>query len=540
LLRSLKLFINLALTACLFSFYVLLLIAFLNPQVAFTAGTQLPVFLNLLTYYGPLWLVFISLSFFIVQFFAERKYPIGFIDPPTPVYFISFTIMIATVIIYANYDYYYDFFDGAAKVRFIKLLLLNFLILILGILFTILKTRRKRWIKALFMLLVFFSVWAGRALLMEEKPAPPPPFKYSAPVITPPRQINLVIMEGLSLNYLLSVSQEQKLLNFNWIKENGVIGSLRTFKPNPELAFFNSLLTGDSPADFALHSDYRFQFRDAPLEFDIYPRYIFFRNSSRLDVTGFYKKTSGGHLDRLKDFYQQNGFQTFSMVDPPMWPAYAENNLKKNNNFVQFFSPSLGQDDPKLTILKKTFYYDDFIRNQIPELKYRNFRYSLVLLPGLETVNSFFYHYARPENFGSLIDPVNREKYGWILDKYYEYYDAVLGKIIGSMGDNELLMVLSFYEMEPMPMWRRILVKNIGRRDVFVYKSMNALGTFLLYEKAALKKGLFQDSVSLADVFPTLLYYAGFPLYKGLKSEVIKDVFSDAFLAENPVYFATE
>jgi hypothetical protein len=540
LLRSLKLFINLALTACLFSFYVLLLIAFLNPQVAFTAGTQLPVFLNLLTYYGPLWLVFISLSFFIVQFFAERKYPIGFIDPPTPVYFISFTIMIATVIIYANYDYYYDFFDGAAKVRFIKLLLLNFLILILGILFTILKTRRKRWIKALFMLLVFFSVWAGRALLMEEKPAPPPPFKYSAPVITPPRQINLVIMEGLSLNYLLSVSQEQKLLNFNWIKENGVIGSLRTFKPNPELAFFNSLLTGDSPADFALHSDYRFQFRDAPLEFDIYPRYIFFRNSSRLDVTGFYKKTSGGHLDRLKDFYQQNGFQTFSMVDPPLWPAYAENNLKKNNNFVQFFSPSLGQDDPKLTILKKTFYYDDFIRNQIPELKYRNFRYSLVLLPGLETVNSFFYHYARPENFGSLIDPVNREKYGWILDKYYEYYDAVLGKIIGSMGDNELLMVLSFYEMEPMPMWRRILVKNIGRRDVFVYKSMNALGTFLLYEKAALKKGLFQDSVSLADVFPTLLYYAGFPLYKGLKSEVIKDVFSDAFLAENPVYFATE
>jgi len=500
----------------------------------------LPVFLNLLTYYGPLWLVFISLSFFVVQFFSERKYPIGFINPPTPVYFISFTILVVSVLIYVNYDYYYDFFDGAAKNNFIKILFLNFLILILGIIFILLKTPRKKWFQVLFMLLMCFDVWAGYTMFMQKNSTLTSTFKYTAPVINPPRQINLVIMEGLSMNYLLSVSQEQKLLNFNWIKENGVMGRLKTFSPNPELSFFNTLLTGESPADFAMHSDFKFQFHDALLEFDIFPRYIFFRNSAKLKVTNFYKKVSGGHLNRLKDFYQVNGFKAFTMINPSVWPMYAENNLKKNNNFVQFFSTSLAKKDPKLTILKKTFYYDDFIRNQIPELKNSNYRYSLVLLPGLENVTSYFYHYARPENFGNLIDPGNREKYGWILDKYYEYYDAVLGKIIGSMGDNELLMVLSFYEIEPMPVWRRILVNYVGRRDIFVYKSMNKLGTFLLYEKSALKKGLFQDSISLSDVFPTLLYYAGFPLYKGLKGDVVKDIFNDVFLAENPVYFATE
>ena len=134
----------------------------------------------------------------------------------------------------------------------------------------------------------------------------------------------------------------------------------------------------------------------------------------------------------------------------------------------------------------------------------------------------------------------NSQKYGWILDKYYEYYDSVIGKIIGSMGDNELLVVLNFHEIVPMPVWRRILVNYIGRRDVFVYKPMNAPGAFLMYEKSALKKGLFQETVRLADLFPTLLYYAGFPLSKGLKGEVVRDIFSDAFLAENPVYFATE
>jgi hypothetical protein len=91
-----------------------------------------------------------------------------------------------------------------------------------------------------------------------------------------------------------------------------------------------------------------------------------------------------------------------------------------------------------------------------------------------------------------------------------------------------------------MPVWRRILVNYLGRRDVYVYKPLDAPGAFLMYEKSALKKGLYQDSVRLADLFPTLLYYAGFPLSKGLQGEVVRDIFSDAFLAENPVYFATE
>lgn len=228
------------------------------------------------------------------------------------------------------------------------------------------------------------------------------------------------------------------------------------------------------------------------------------------------------------------------MLAPPAWPPYAKKNLKKNNTFVQFFSATLEDRDRKLDVLKKTFFYDDFIRKQIPELKTRDFRYSLVQLNGLARINAHYYHYARPENFGDLIDAEKSRKYGWILDKYYEYYDSVIGTIIGSMGDDELLLVLNFHETVPMPVWRRILVNYLGRRDVYVYEPLSAPGAFLMYEKSALNKGLFLDSVRLADLFPTLLYYAGFPLSKGLEGEVLRDVFNDAFLAANPVYFATE
>jgi hypothetical protein len=540
LLRSLKLIVNFAFTAAVFTFFVLLLIGLLNPEVPIAGSGLLPLYLNLLTYYGPLWFAFIALSFFMVQFFSERKYPIGFIDPPTPIYFFSFTILIVSVLIYANYEYFHDFFSVAARNRFIKILLLNFLLLILGLIFIFVKAQRKKWLQVLFLLLLLGDCLAAGALVMQKTVFPQAQHAYSAPVINPPRQINIVIMEGMSLNYLLDISQEQKLLNWNWIRENGVIGRLKTYSPNMDLSLFQTLLTGELPSATAAHSSFKFQFRDLFLEFDISPKYIFFRNSAKLNVIDFYKKPGVRQVDRIKEFYEQNGFKAYSMITPPAWPPYAPKNLNKNNTFLQFFSATLENKDRKLDVLKKSFFYDDFIRKQIPELKTRDVRYSLVMLPGLENVNAHFYHYARPENFGNLIDQENSLKYGWILEKYYEYYDSVIGKIIGSMGDNELLVVLNFHEIVPMPIWRRILVNYIGRRDVFVYKPLDAPGVFLLYEKSALKKGLYQETINLADLFPTLLYYAGFPLSKGLKGEVVRDIFSDVFLAENPVYFATE
>ena len=519
---------------------MLLLIGLLNPSVVIAKAGLLPIFLNLLTFYGPLWFVFIALTFFVVQFFSERKYPIGFFNPPTPVYFFSFTMLVVSVLIYANYDYYHDFFQAAARDRFIKILLLNFLLLILGLVFIFSKSRRRKWMQVPFLLLLLADGLVAYALIVQDVMPLPSAFKYTAPAINPPRQINIVIMEGLSLNYLLGSSQDQNLLNLNWIKENGVIGRLQTHEPNMDLSLFNTLLSGELPAAATAHSAFKFQFRDLLLEFDILPKYIFFRNSAKLDVINFYKDPRAAPIDRIKEFYERNGFKTFSMLSPPAWPEYAKKNLKKNNNFVQFFSATLESKDKKLDILKKTFFYDDFIRKQIPELKTRDFRYSLVHLTGLENVNAHFYHYAHPENFGNLIDRENSQKYGWILEKYYEYYDSVIGKIIGSMGDNELLVVLNFHEIVPMSIWRRILVNYIGRRDVFVYKPLNTPGAFLMYEKSALKKGLFLETVRLADLFPTLLYYAGFPLSRGLQGEVVRDIFSDAFLAENPVYFATD
>lgn len=540
MLRPFKLVVHFALAAAVFSFFLSALVPLLNPGAAVAPADLLAIFLNLFQYYGPLWFAASALVFFLVQFFAEHRYDIGFFEPPSIVYFLSFTLLAVSVVFYLNYDYYHDFFAAAARLRLIKVLLGHFLVLLLGMLFVFVRSQRKKWLQALFLLLLLADGLAAYALVTGWRPPAPEPAQAAAPALSPPRQLNIVVMDGLSLNTLLGSAQEQKLLNLNWIRNNGVVGRLKTHRPNLDLSLLNVLLSGEPPSAAAGHSTLKFRFGGVSLEFDLWPRYVLFRNSSKLSATFFYRRRDAAPQDRLRVFYEHGGFRTFTLLAPPAWPPFAGKNLRKNNAFIQFFAPTLDDADPKLDVLKKTFFYDSFLRRQIPELKTRDFRYSLVQLPGLASINAHYYHYARPENFGSLIDDEQSRKYGWILDRYYEFYDSVIGTIIGAMGDNELLLVLNLHEVVPMPVWRRILVNYLGRRDVYVFKPADAQGVFLMYEKSALKKGLYQESVRLADLFPTLLYYAGFPLTRRLQGGVVREVFSDAFLAANPLYFTSE
>jgi len=540
LLRTVKLFINFLLTALVFTFFMQILILFLNPLVALSPVDLLLMFLDLAIFFVPLWFLIIALAFLIVQFFSESHYPIGFIDPPTPIYFFSFTILIISAIIYSNYEYYLDFFNNATRFKFIRLLLLLALLIILGILFIFLKGRKKRLIQLLFSLVLLATIAFSFLLLPISGPLQAPPLKVPQ-VFTTPRTLRIVVMEGLSWDFIRGMSPEQKLLNFNWINENGVVGRLTTFTPNFELSMLTSLLTGLRPNQYPLHSDSRFTFRDVDAEFDIFPRYIFFRNSTKLGLVTFFKKGGREIDDSIRQYYRSNGFETTQLVIPDIMPIsiFSEKDLKKNNTFVQFFADTLDKKDAKLTILKKAFFYDDFVRRQIRGSKESSDRYSLAYLNGLEKVIAHFFPYLDRETFASVAE-AGIDKYGGTIERYYQYYDSIIGKLIASMGDDEMLVVLSFYEAEALPPWRRVVANVLGRRDVFVYKPLRSQGTILMYEKAALKRGQYLDSLSITDVFPTLMYYAGFPLSRRLQGEVCRDIFADEFVKNNPIYFLLE
>jgi hypothetical protein len=552
--RSIKLFINYFVSSLVFTYFIQILVLLLNPHISakLTGEEFFLLFLNLFIFYGPLWFILIFLVFIVIQFFSEKKYPIGVFKPQTITYFLAFTILIISFILYLNYDYYFNFLEGAAKSNFIRILLINLAVVITGIVFVFFKRINKKWIQVAFLSILAISVIHSFSSVfsVSSPPVTRTAEKESAaagkflPETFMPRKIRIVIMDGLSLKMILSLASDQKLLNFNLLLNNGASGKIKTFEPNLNLSMLNTTLTGLKPSQFTPHSFYKYKFTDLNYEFDVRPRYIFFRKSPYINTTAFYKRREGQLLDNLKEHYEDNNRKCVRIVNPPRIDPFTERSLHKNNRFIPLFSELLrnsGQGDKKYNILKKYFFQDDYLKNLIPNLKDTDIYYSVVSLPGLGIISKHFYQYHMPEDFGSGISDDNEiKKYGWLIEKYYEYYDSIIGNLMTTTGENELLVILSLFEYEPLPVWRRILVNLFGQGDSYAYKSLNSEGTIMMFEKTALKKDYSLKSISIYDIYPTLLYYSGFQLSKDLQGEVLRDIFTDEFLLNNPIDINTD
>ena len=545
--RAVKLLINCFLSAVVFNYFITVLVSLLNPHISLTGSEFFLLYLNLYIFYGPLWLIFIVIFFLVIQFFSEKKYPIGIFNPPTITYFLSFTILVLSFILYLNYDYYFEFFEGAPKINFLRILLMNLALVIIGIVFIFFKRVRKKRSQVVFLSLLVVHVCLAYAAVIgsqygqqlslsgknDEKFFPQ---KLSVEFV--PRKIRVVIMDGLSLNLIHSLTSDQKLLNFKEILNKGIYGRIRTFKPNLNLSMLNSALTGRRPSKFALHSQDKFKFAGLDHEFDILPRYIFSRKLPYINLTSFYKRDDNVFLDNINRHYQANGRKSVQSIRPAHIDRYSERSLHKNNRFIPLFSDLLNpgnKRDEKYQVLKKFFFLDDYIKNMIPDLKDSNIYYAVIRLPGLGVISKYFYQYHLPQIFGTVQDESKIKKYGWVIEKYYEYYDSIVGNLMSTTGDDELLVILSFFEYEPLPLWRRILVHLFGQRDVYVYQSLNSQGTILMYEKEAAKRDYSLKTISIYDIYPTLMYYSGFQLSRDLQGEVLREIFTDDFLLNNPI-----
>jgi len=42
-------------------------------------------------------------------------------------------------------------------------------------------------------------------------------------------------------------------------------------------------------------------------------------------------------------------------------------------------------------------------------------------------------------------------------------------------------------------------------------------------------------TISIYDIYPTLMYYTGFQLSRDLQGEVLREIFTDDFLLNNPI-----
>ena len=65
--------------------------------------------------------------------------------------------------------------------------------------------------------------------------------------------------------------------------------------------------------------------------------------------------------------------------------------------------------------------------------------------------HSFVLRYVQPGSFENVSDE-ERQKYGGILDRYYAYVDAEVGRAIEGLTPGDLLLVVSGFGMQPVDM----------------------------------------------------------------------------------------
>jgi len=533
--RPLRLFFNFTLSALVFTFFVSGLILLLNPEVLVTPGDSMLLFTYLLLYYGIGWWLVTAILYFFVQFAAGRKFAVGIIWPPTLTYLLSFTILVITAIYFLNYDYYRSFLSAEAGTLWLRILIGQLVLVITGMVFLLQKGKSKRWIQAAFLAFLSYQLlntFTGMMSMNAPRiPAVNP--KQLVQEVTP-RRIRLVIADGISVSHLLSQSSEQKLLNFNFLIQNGVRARIHSFKPNFSHSQINTVLSGLSPSAFHNHSQVKFKVGDLEQEFDLFPRYLFIRYASVIGVTSFYRRFAIPVKDHIRDYYEANNFGTFSLIYPDFTPMYSERSLEYNRRFKPLYADLLNQMNRRYDLVKRFFFFDDYLKRRIPDLKDTPLYYSSSRLFGLANVARYFSQYSTHRVFETVTE-TDIKRYSWILEKYYEYYDSIIGNLISTTGEDELLVIISLYEFEPLPVWRRVLLNLFGKKDVYVYKPLDARGTIFLYEKNALKKGYPVNSISIYDIFPTLLYYSGFQLSRDLRGEVVREIFTEEFQLNNPI-----
>jgi hypothetical protein len=153
---------------------------------------------------------------------------------------------------------------------------------------------------------------------------------------------------------------------------------------------------------------------------------------------------------------------------------------------------------------------------------------------GLDSVGHYYFRYANPEAFGDVSEE-ERRQFGRVLDDYYAYVDALVGDALSSLGDDDLLLVVSGFGMEPLTFGKRLLERVVGDPR-FTGTHERAPDGFLLAYGASVAPAR-QARGAVVDVAPTLLYFLGLPVARDMDGYVRTDLFTRAFNEQRTITF---
>lgn len=348
------------------------------------------------------------------------------------------------------------------------------------------------------------------------------------------RKVTIIQLEGLSFDFIIPLISADKLPNFSLLVEQGSWGRLGSFTPSDPFVLNASFRTGKMPFRHRQLSPVSYRAGRIPQELEVIPRFLFFRQLVR---TGLLTESPGRPASRPKDLWQ-----IFAETRMPLVRRVAPDSVdparttsKAETLFSLFYKDLEHDPSPSFGLARQAFIRDSLGEEAaFQERTAASPQVFALELNGLNTVEKYFYRYSFPDIFGN-VTPEESTRYGSVIERYYQFYDQIIGKYLAGLKEDELFIVFSPHGMEPLPFWKRVVEWLGGDTEISAFHELGPEGAVFFYGKNIFREKNI-EGMRLVDIAPTILYYLGLPVSKDMDGIVRSSLFQRDFTADNPVF----
>jgi len=168
----------------------------------------------------------------------------------------------------------------------------------------------------------------------------------------------------------------------------------------------------------------------------------------------------------------------------------------------------------------------------------------LVYFGGTDVLGHRFWRWAYPKQYQPAPDAKSIDAYGSILRDYYEYTDAVVGRLVAAAPEDAVIVVMSDHGMSAVGRKKRFDPEAPGRpprsgahghSSAFFTISGPAIRSMPPVVPEELRRPDIPRLGSIFDVAPTMLALMGIPVGADMPGKVLADLIDPAFLEAHPL-----
>jgi predicted AlkP superfamily phosphohydrolase/phosphomutase len=382
-----------------------------------------------------------------------------------------------------------------------------------------------------------------------------------------PSRVTVLAIDAASLDLITAAAADGRLPNFGRVLDAGAVMHLATIHPTSAEAVWTAVATGKLPQKNGVRSAGVYDLRGGGEPLQLLPDYCFANALVRFGLVEPVPHTASALRARpfwailtalgipvgvvgwpltqpaapvrgylVSEAYPRlaatpSAIDDSSSVYPPAMKSEVARALESDTSDPAGLEPAVRatiNETPART--DRTF--DQIARALAQE---HPTRVTVIRYSSLDAVGHYYLRYAMPAAFGDVSDE-ERRRFGSVLESHYAFIDAAIGRAIGALGPDDLLLVVSGYGMEPLGFGKRLLEVAIGDPDVSGSHE-GAPDGFLMAYGASVERARLLPRGSVVDFTPTLLYFLGLPIGRDMDGFARTDLFQRSYTDERPLTF---